>query len=83
MWCKSHKLDVTEGATLDFKTWDQDGRIILQAASIGDEAAISVIKPWRLMMDLLRQLQRERNGRVAEGAPRTPSKTDEGNRASG
>lgn len=74
---------MTEGAALDFKMWERAGRLIFQAASIGDEAASGVIKPWRLIMDLLRQLQSKRNAKVVEGVPWTPSKTGEGNWAPG
>lgn len=74
---------MTEQVTLDFKMWDWAGRLIFQAASLGDEAASGVIKPWRLIMDLLRQLQSKRNVRVVEGVLQTPSKTGEGNWAPG
>lgn len=39
-WCKSHELDVTDRAALDFNTWEWAGRLILHTLSIGDEAAI-------------------------------------------
>lgn len=55
-WCKSHKLDVTEGASLDFRMWDWVGRLIFQAKSVGGETVISIIKPWGLIVDLLRQI---------------------------
>lgn len=83
MWCKTHKLYTTESASLDFKMWDWAGRHVLQAASIGDEAAIGFIKPWRLTMDLLKQLQREQNTRVTEGAPWTPAERSEETQALG
>lgn len=55
-WSEKHGLDVTERTTLDLKTWGWTGKFIIEAASIGNETAINVIKPWRLILDLLRQL---------------------------
>lgn len=52
---------------MDLKTWDQAGRHILAAAAIGNETAINVIKPWRLILDLIKQLESEQDMSVAEG----------------
>lgn len=71
-WCESHGLGMSKGATLDVKTWVQAGRHILSAASAGSETAINVIKPWRLVMDLLEQFKREREPKTAEGLPLAP-----------
>lgn len=46
-WFKNHRLDITEAATLDLRTWEWIGRFIIEATSIGDKASISVIEPWR------------------------------------
>lgn len=48
-WSESHGLDMTGGVTLDLKTWEQAGRFIIEVASLGDETAINVIKPSRLI----------------------------------
>lgn len=53
-WSENCRLDVTEGATLDLRTWEGTGRFIIEAASIGDETANNVIKPSRLIVDLLK-----------------------------
>lgn len=67
-WPKNHSLDKTEAA-LDIKSWERTARFIIEAASIGDKAAINVIKPWRLVLDLLMQLRAKRNVRMAVGMP--------------
>ncbi|XP_038002566.1 uncharacterized protein LOC119704909 [Motacilla alba alba] len=72
-WCESHVLDVSEGAALDLKTWERAGRRILTAASTGDGSAIYVIKPLRLIMNIIKMLQSERVVRTAEGLHLVPS----------
>lgn len=71
-WCESHKLNVSEEATVDLKTWERAGQYILTAASSGNDSAINVIKPWRFVMDLLKQLKNERDARAAEEMQKAP-----------
>lgn len=66
-WSKNHRLDTIEVAALDIKTWEWTGRFIIEAASIGDEAAINIINPWRLVLNLLRQLKAKQDAWTAVG----------------
>ncbi|TRZ11866.1 hypothetical protein HGM15179_015237 [Zosterops borbonicus] len=72
LWYESHGLDVSEGDPLDVKTWEQAGQHILSVASTGQETTINNIKPWRLIMNLLKPLKREQDTRTAEGSPLAP-----------
>lgn len=65
-WWKSHELDISEGTLLHLLTWERVGKNILAAASDGDETAISAIKPWKIMLDFLKQLNNERGRRMGE-----------------
>lgn len=58
---KNHRLDITEAATLDLRTWEWIGRFIIEATSTGDKASISVIEPWRFTV------LRHRTGRALCG----------------
>lgn len=49
-WCKSHELDMFEGTSLDSSNWEQAGRNILAAASIGDDTAMDVKRPWKIIL---------------------------------
>lgn len=40
---------------------------MLAAASIGNETVINVIKPWTLILDLLKQLRNEQDTRTGKG----------------
>lgn len=62
-WAKNYGLDTTKEAAFDFNTWAQTGQIIIQAASRGDKNAISFIKPWKLILDLIRLLNTEAYGK--------------------
>lgn len=66
-WSKNHRLDTIEVAALDIKTWEWTGRFIIEAASIGDEAAINITNPWRLVLNLLRQLKAKQDAWTAVG----------------
>lgn len=61
-WAKNHGLDTTRGAALDINTWARTDRFIIKAASKGNESANKVLKPWKLILDLLRQLNTEVRG---------------------
>lgn len=52
--------------------WEWAGRYILEAATIASETVINVIKPWRLILDLLRQLGNEQDTRTVEGTLQAP-----------
>lgn len=52
--------------------WEWAGRYILEAATIASETVINVIKPWRLILDLLRQLGNEQDTRTVEGMLQAP-----------
>lgn len=52
MWCENYKLNVPEGNALELKTWERAGRDTVATASISDDTAINIIKPWRLIMDI-------------------------------
>lgn len=67
VWCESHRFDGTKGTMLDSKTLECAGRCILAAASMGDEAVLDAIKPWRFIVDLLKQLKNERDPRMVVG----------------
>lgn len=71
-WSKDCRLDVTEGATLDLRTWQGAGRFMIETASIGDETANNVIKPWRLIVGLLKLLNTEQDVRMAVGMLQAP-----------
>lgn len=58
---------MSEEDALDLKPWERAGRDTLAAASISDETAIKILKPCRLVMDLLEQLKREQEAKMAEG----------------
>lgn len=45
MWCESHKLDVSEGTSLDLLNWERTNKNRLAATSDGDDTVINVIKP--------------------------------------
>lgn len=58
-WTKNQGLDTAKEPALDIKSWAWTGRFIIEATSKGnetkgDKAAIKVIKPWTLFLDLLR-----------------------------
>lgn len=62
----------TSTCSVDVKTRGQAGQHILSVASTGEETTINIIKPWRFIMNLLKQLKRERDTRMAEGSPLAP-----------
>lgn len=76
MWCESHKINVSKGAALDLKTQEQTGQDILSVASIGNDTAINVIKPWRIVLDLLKQLKNEQGRRMGGVATEKPLSRD-------
>lgn len=39
-----------EGTSLDSSNWEQAGRNILAAASIGDDTAMDVKRPWKIIL---------------------------------
>lgn len=55
-WAENHGLDTAKEAALDWNTWARTGQFIMQAASRGDESAIKVIKPRKLILDVTRLL---------------------------
>lgn len=61
-WAKTHGLETTKEAAFDFNTWAQTGQFIIQAASRGEENAVRVIKPWKLILDLITLLNTEAYG---------------------
>lgn len=66
-WTQLKKLPSIE------ETWERTGRFITEAVSVGDKATINVIKPWRVVLDLLRQLKAKQDARTAVGMPQVPS----------
>lgn len=61
---------MSKGATLDLK--NQAGQYIFTADSTGDETAINITKPWKLVMDLIKQFKNEQNMRTAEESSLAP-----------
>lgn len=55
-WAENHGLDTAKEAALDWNTWARTRQFIMQAASRGDESAIKVIKPRKLILDVTRLL---------------------------
>lgn len=53
------------------------GKFIIEAASTGDNSAINVIKPWRLIVDLLGQLKTKSTVRTAVGTLPTEAGSEE------
>lgn len=70
--CKSHGLDLSEGSTLDLKMWERAGRYIPAAATIADDSIFNVLKPWRLILQLLRQLGNKQDTRTAKEMLQAP-----------
>lgn len=52
-WCENHELHISEGDILNLHFWQRVGQNIFEAVSFGDDAAIGIIKPWTLVLDLL------------------------------
>ena len=60
------------GTALHLEKLKQPGKIIIEAASTGDETAINGTKPWRLRADLLKQFSKENSARMRVGTQRAP-----------
>lgn len=56
---KNHGLDTTREAALDINTWAWTDRFIIKGATKANKSANKVLKPWKLILDLLRQLNTE------------------------
>lgn len=61
-WAENHGLDTAKEAALDWNTWARTRQFIMQAASRGDESAIKVIKPRKLILDVTRLLNTGAHG---------------------